>query len=229
MKRIRGFKIVLAIIIFVTLTISGIAFAAGTPSWWDNPDGYTSWTQTIGDGTAANTGPVAQDVLITMDIDNTQIPDNTKEVWMQVEWSEAVGTGYLRSDRIFIQWTNSPCPPSPKDPFPKPIGSGFMTYEGAMAGGPEWGYQNGDEFSYSIGVQPQCERIIFSFSVDPNSEIDYRAEVQTLCFTPTAIVLKTFSDAPWRSAIWVVALVFGLVALAAGAALISRRRTNSTS
>jgi len=91
----RKFKIGLALSVLAALAIYGVAFAAGTPSWWDNPDGYTSWTQTIGEGTVENTGGTAQEVLVVMDIDNTLIPDNTKEVWAQIEWSVISGSGSL--------------------------------------------------------------------------------------------------------------------------------------
>ncbi len=64
----RKIKIILAISVLVALAISGIAFAAGTPGWWDNPDGYTSWTQTIASSTISNTGDAALTAVVTMDI-----------------------------------------------------------------------------------------------------------------------------------------------------------------
>ena len=224
-QKMRNLKLALALGILAAVAIYGVALAAGTPNWWDNPDGYTSWRQKIGEGTAENTGATAQDILVTMDIDNTQIPDNHKDVWLQLEWSQVAGTGNLRTDRVAIQWTNDPCPANPQDPFPNPLGFGLMTYEGPMANGPEWGYDNGDEFSFSIDVQPQCERIVFSFSLDPNSEIDYRAEAQTLCFKPTAITLQTLNADPLVSSIWKAALIIGLIILAVGVTVVARRRT----
>ena len=76
----RKIKIVLALSVLAALAIYGIAFAAGTPGWWDNPDGYTSWTQTVASSVMENTGSAAVTVEVIMDIDNTLIPDNTKEV-----------------------------------------------------------------------------------------------------------------------------------------------------
>ena len=222
-QKMRQLKYALVLGVFAVLAVYGVALAAGTPPWWDNPDGYTSWTQTIGDGTATNTGADAQDVLVTMDIDNILIPENTKEVWLQIEWSQVAGTGNLRTDRVTIQWTNDPCPASPQDPLTNVEGFGLMNYEGKMAN-PEWGYDTGDEFSYSIDTQPQCERIIFAFSLDPNSQIDYRAEAQTLCFKPTAITLSALNAYLPTSDLWKAALVIGLIILAAGVAAVTRSR-----
>ncbi len=134
------------------------------------------------------------------------------------------GTGALLTGPtdVVIQWTNDPCPASPLDKFPNPIGAGFMTYEGKMDT-PDW-LDTGDEFSYSIGTQPQCERISFKFQLDPGASINYRSEVQTLCFTPTAIALAAFKAEPRNSAILAVSLIGGLFLLAAGAAVLYRRR-----
>ena len=227
MKHItRKFKLVLALGVLAALAITGVAFAAGTPAWWDNPDGYTSWTQTVTTSIIENTGAAAVTVEVIMDVDNTQIPDNTKEVWAQAEWSVLQGSGTLLTGPAdaLIQWTNDPCPQSPLDPLPNPLGAGLMTYRGPMdPPGPEW-LAIGDEFSYSIDVQPQCERLLFRFQLDPGASIDYRIEVQTLCFTPTAVTLAAFNAEPRDPTIWVAALTGGLLILAAGSVVIYRRR-----
>lgn len=170
------------------------ALAGGTPGWWDNPESNPQWRQVIATGSASNTGPQVQYVIVVLDVANEFNPDAHKFVWAQVEWTLVQGTGRFRlgSTDHLIKWMNNPiqCPQSPSDPYPDPPdGSGFMKQEGAFS--PEFGFASGNELSFGpIVPQPNCERVEFRFEVGPNSQIDYRIEVQTICFFPD------FGDAP---------------------------------
>jgi len=179
--------------IVLLLILSGMALAAGTPVWWDNPKGLPNWTQTIATGTASNTGPQAQYIIAKIDVDNEYREGYSKYVWAQVEWSLVEGTGSFQTgftDHL-IKWLNDDgsCPASPEEDYPDPDGYGFMKCEGDFA--PQFGYANGYELSYfKISPQPACERLEIRFEVGPNSRIDYRVEIQTVCIN------WDFGDAP---------------------------------
>lgn len=175
------------------LTLTGLSFAAGTPVWWDNPKGLPNWTKTEATGTASNTGPQAQYIIAKIDVPNTYRENYSKYVWAQVEWSLVNGTGKFMTgftDHL-IKWLNSveQCPPTPETEYPEPDGYGFMKCEGDFV--PEFGFANGYELSYTkITPQPACERLEVRFEVGPNSRIDYRVEIQTVCIN------WDFGDAP---------------------------------
>jgi hypothetical protein len=166
------------------MVMTGFALAAGTPVWWDNPKGLPNWTRTIATGTASNTGPQAQYIIAKIDVPNTYRENYSKYIWAQVEWSLVEGTGKFMTgftDHL-IKWLNSAdqCPASPEEEYPDPDGYGFMKCEGDFA--PEFGFLAGYELSYfKITPQPACERLEVRFEVGPNSRIDYRIEIQTVC------------------------------------------------
>jgi len=181
------------IILGLLLVLTGLAAAAGTPVWWDNPKGLPNWTKTIATGTASNTGPQAQYIIAKIDVPNTYRENYSKYVWAQVEWRLVDGTGKFMTgftDHL-IKWLNSAeqCPSSPELEYPDPDGYGFMKCEGDFA--PEFGFANGYELSYTkITPQPACERLEIRFEVGPNSRVDYRVEIQTVCIN------WDFGDAP---------------------------------
>jgi len=208
-----------ACVLVLSLAFTTTALAAGTPVWWDNSSGYSTWQHSVYTGTASNTGTQQQEILVTVDVPNTHDPNAYKEVWAQVEWSLVSGSGQFESDYAPIFWENAEaqCPNNPEDSWP-PGGppDGFMGSEGPFT--PEHTFDNGHELSYDIDPQPACERIQFRFNVNSESQIDYRIEVQTLCFSPNAV---TLSDS---SAISYALAPFALGLAAIGAVIITWRR-----
>jgi hypothetical protein len=220
-------------ILVLSLAFTTTALAAGTPGWWDNPDEHLTWQQSVYDGTVANTGTQQQVVTVVVDVPNTYDPDATKDVWAQVEWEVVQGTAEFYTDSfpgMLIRWNNDNCPATPSTPFPSPPdGFGYMTDEGTFnpenerpgSGGDI--YDNGNEMSYSgIDPQPACERIEFEFEVDPDSQLDYRIEVQTLCFGPNAVTLSAIDAGPALVGLPAFALV--VVAVVGGAGLFMWKR-----
>jgi hypothetical protein len=215
------------IFVSVTLIFTTTVLAAGTPSWWDNPGGYSSWKTSSTTGTVTNTGTVAQYVTVIWDVDNDYLDNAYKDVWAQVEWTLVQGTGYFDTTDYshMIRWANDAanCPSGPAEPFPNPTDVAFMNDEDAFAS--EWGYDNGRELSYNhIEPQPECERLEFKFWVGPSSQIDYRLEIQTLCFyTANAVVLRDLAaSSPGLS---VLAGVVGIGGIGlVGMRIVNRRR-----
>jgi hypothetical protein len=165
------------------------------------------------------TGDSATYVTVIADIPNVPDPDAYKDVWARVEWEMVEGTGYFDS-LVPFYWESNPdlCPEDPSLPFPGSF-DGFVADEGTFS--PEHGFENGNEMSYSsINPQPACERIEFRFLVQPNSQIDYRIEVQTLCFTPTAVTLSNSGFVSYAMA----PFALGVVALGAVGVVWQRRR-----
>lgn len=175
------------------MVLSTALLATGTPVWWDNPKELPYHVKSVFTGTASNTGDQAQFVIAKLDVPNTYRENLSKYVWAQVEWSLVQGTGNFQTGSFdhLIKWLNSEeqCPSSPELDYPEPDGAGFMKNEGEFT--PEFGFANGYEVSYTkIMPQPACERLEIKFNVGPNSRIDYRIEVQTICIN------WDFGDAP---------------------------------
>ncbi len=169
------------------LILAGGVFAA--PGWWDNPDGFSSWTQFSTTGTVQNSGGAqAQDVIAKIDVSNIGIESNAKDIWVQIEWEATVDTSKLVTDPVShtVKWTYDECPASPSNPLTNIDGADFLVHEGTFTPTHEITagntYDNGDEFSLSLNEQPECERLEIKFSVEPNDEINYRIEVQTVCW-----------------------------------------------
>lgn len=178
---------------FMILVAVNNSFAANTPWWWNNPTGISNFHRVVDAGSAFNNtiyapgeAHQAQLVTVVIDVPNLQDPNLSKDIWAQVEWTITGSGEFNMSDTgVPIWWSLDPagCPASPLDPYPTVnVGSGYLSNEGFMT--PLNGFQNGNEFSYSsITPQPPCERINFHFIVGPNSRIDYRVEIQTICLS----------------------------------------------
>ena len=185
----------LYVVALLWCTFAQTSFATGTPDWWDNPgDANTSWLQSTFDGHVENTGAQTQYVIAILDVPNNANPDNTKDVWMRVEWEVTLGTGGVTrtsSDQA-IKWSEDDCPATSAEPLTGTVHAGFMSYEDTFTpvneipGDPGNTFDNGDEFSYQItpanGGQPGCERIELKFQVNQNSRIYYHVDVQTVCW-----------------------------------------------
>ena len=180
------------IVACILLTATAMSFAAGTPAWWNNPMGYPQFHQIVSTGSVYNSIQ-AQYVTARVDVPNEPVPNASKYVWLQIEYT-LTGIGNLLTDPATtnIMWMNDPqlCPASPLDPYPAPpSGQGNLTDRNTFM--PAHGFANGREFSYDgIHPQPACERLELQFVVGPNSRLDYRIEVQTVCFA------LDFGDAP---------------------------------
>ncbi len=186
-------------LVLLSLAAAGASFAANTPWWWNNPTHITNHFRVVESGSAFNNtihppgeAHQAQLVTVIVDVPNLQDPALSKDIWAQVEWT-ITGSGAfdMSATGVPLWWSLEPggCPASPLDPFPAVnFGTGFMVHEMAMT--PLHGFNHGNEFSYRITPQPPCERIHFHFIVGPNSRVDYRIEIQTVCLG------MDFGDAP---------------------------------
>jgi hypothetical protein len=219
---LRKFVPVIAIVVLIAST--GIAIAAGTPTWWDD-SGAPGWQQKVTEGEASNTGAQTQLITIIFDVPNN-CPENatSKDVWEQISWTVNSGTATLSSDVRTIAWGTDACPASTSVPY-NDLDSGNMVSKGAFDATPD--YVDGWERSRTIasssdGWSPKCERIFTSFQVEPSSSLNYRLEVQSVCNVPTAVGLRNLS-AKASSATPLVGLV-GVLALAPVALIVKRRR-----
>ncbi len=178
-------------LLFSMLISFNAVFAAGTPFWWDNPQGYEGWHQKVS-GFRANNYEQGDVIIATMDVPNEFDQLKYKYVWVQIEYSVLQGEARLRPGENAgrIRWLNdeSLCPVDELEPYPdNPDGDEMLIDRGAFT--PEnsdhdgQSFQIGHEFSYEeINPQPSCERLNFYFEMEANSEIEYRIEVQTVCF-----------------------------------------------
>jgi len=186
-------KLAFLVVAIALIASTGIALAAGTPTWWNNPNEYSSWRQVTTSGTAANAGGETQLITIIFDVPN-DCPQNavSKQVWQQIEWTVVTGAASLSDNVRTVAWGTDACPASTSNPY-NDLDSGNMSNNGAFA--PTHGYANGWERSRTInnsspGWSPQCERIYTSFQIEPASSLNYRLEVQSLCLGPNAVTLS---------------------------------------
>ncbi len=184
---IKGLALLLWVLALMTLTFG----ASNPPFWWNNPQGYPNFHRVITTGSVFNASvePVggeiqAQLVTAIVDVPNVFNQSLSKDIWVQVEW-RITGSGEFiiaGANAPQMRWINDPmrCPANPRDPYPTPDGEAMLIDRDVFT--PTHGFPLGREFSYEgISPQPACERLVFNFIVDPDSRIDYRIEVQTIC------------------------------------------------
>ncbi|MBN2357608.1 T9SS type A sorting domain-containing protein [candidate division KSB1 bacterium] len=181
----------LLLVCSVVLITVQFSWAANTPWWWSNPQGYPHFHRIVTTGSVFNASvdPVdaelqAQLVTAVVDVPNEFNEFLAKDVWVQVEWTVSGSGEFIISggNAPLMSWLNNPgaCPVNPRDPFPTPDGQGQLMDQDVFT--PAHGFDNGREFSFDgIIPQPACERLLFNFIIDPDSRIDYRIEVQTIC------------------------------------------------
>jgi hypothetical protein len=219
---LRKFVPVIAIVVLIAST--GIAIAAGTPTWWDD-SGAPGWQQKSTEGDASNAGDETQLITIIFDVPNNCPADATsKDVWEQISWTVDSGTATLSTQLRTIAWGTDACPASTSYDY-SDLDSGNMVSQGAFDATPD--YENGWERSKNIpstsdGWSPKCERIYTSFQVEPASSLSYRLEVQSVCNVPTAVGLRNLSAK--ASSVMPLVGIVGVLAVAPVALIVKRRR-----
>jgi hypothetical protein len=237
-KLLVGLTIVLAM---AMLTVMVQAQASEAPEWWDNPNDYSTWNRLIVTGNASNDSGNAQSLFIFND--NILCTDGaTRDLWMQISW---VNTGSpnvsLRNQTNSrgIEWTEdaAACPATVTDPLPSEDGDDLLNSVGAFTPSgnsvpSDLPFTDGFERSFSFDdTNATCARTTTAFNIPDGGGLEYQIEIQTVCFTPTAVNLGTFTavsnginNVP--QAMGVVALLL-LVLLSFGFVMVRRQSAQS--
>ena len=195
------------------LKVAVSADGGNPPSWWDNPDGHSTWREakTTAEPTVVN----AYSLTVSIEVPNTPNPEAFKEVWMQVEWgSDDEGVVASNTEFPTIQWSYVGCegPWEPADPQPMEPAGDYVPELPSE-------YEFGREYATIIEPKPACERITVTFvdntptTPDNQFTIWYDIEVQTLCFdSATAVnVVRLLVMSWWTYAITIFLIVMGLI------------------
>jgi hypothetical protein len=226
-------RLVLVIAAIALIASAGIAFAGGTPAWWNNPGGvYGSHQTYTTTGTTANTGGVTQLLTIIWDVPNV-CPSNAakKEVWQQISWNAPGGGVTLDTTQLggSLRWTTAVCPPGGTSVVLGP--NTFVPMSEQLGFTPPSGYANGWERSASLtftpGSSPKCERIFTGFEVESTKSVEYKLEVQTVCTGPNAVSLRDLG-AKSGAALPLVPAVGALSVLAIAPVVVLARRRRSS-
>ncbi len=220
--KMRIFRIVCLSVMSLALTTT--ALAAGTPTWWDNPGGYSTWSVETDSGTVSNNEQGAVVSTITVDTAGCPFGENDTEVWVQIEWTPSDSVSVtLRTDSLYkaVEWSGEACPASPSTDISGTAGYGlaFLADEGTFS--PLEYESEGVERSHTINSVPQCVRVNTSWTVEPQQNFDYHIEVQKVCTGPNAVVLSGFNGRNWGIA------MFGILSLAALSTVIVGKKNHS--
>jgi hypothetical protein len=232
----RQILIVLTLVMALVMG-TAVVHALNTPDWWDNPGGvYTTWN-TTGQffGNASNNTGSNQTLTIENDVAACNSGDHI-EIWMQIAW---VNTGTpnvsLRTanqfDRV-VQWTTSAlgCPGNVTTPLPSYDGFGFLTNElgftptgNSLPGNLplDNGYERSFAFTNSTAT---CARTSTVFDIPDGAGFEYRIEVQSICVSPTAVTLQSFSTATSHTPVVAVVGFLSLAVVAFGLVIVRRER-----
>jgi hypothetical protein len=238
-KVMKSRKYVVFLLLLLAMVVgTAVVSAAGTPIWWDNPGGvYTSWNTTGAFyGEASNNTGSNLTLIIENDVTTCNVGDHT-ELWMQISWVNTgtpnVGLRTSGTTNRFISWTEdaSGCPASVTDPLPSDDGLSSLTNRlaftptgNSIPGNFPFdnGYERSFTFSDSLAT---CARTNTIFDIPDGGGFEYKVEVQSICISPTAVNLQSFTPAG-NSTLPVVAFIgfLALVIVSFGVVIVRREQ-----